>query len=136
MAKLVSKILGVLYVVVGLAGLVLGDDADRYHNLLHFGTGLFALYFGFAASLSGAKSFCLAFGAAYLAFGMLGFAMGNPAMGRMWDLGLMSVSTGDHVHHMVLGTIILAGGIFTKGSGSQSPTSSIRHGQSAIGSER
>jgi hypothetical protein len=126
MAKPVSKILGVLYFVAGLAGLVLGDDADRYHNLLHLVTGLTALYFGFAASLSEAKSFCLAFGVAYLAFGILGIALGNPAMDRMWDLGLMSLERGDHVHHMVLGTIILAGGIFTKGSGSQNPVDSAR----------
>ncbi len=136
MAKLVSKIFGVLYFVIGLVGLVVGEDADRYHNLLHFATGLIALYFGSAASLSGAKSFCLAFGVAYLAFGILGIAMGNAAMGRMWDLGLMSVSVGDHVHHTVLGAIILAGGIFTKEGGPQNQTSSIRRGQSAIGSER
>ncbi len=119
MAKLVSKILGVLYVVAGVAGLVLGGDANRYHNLLHLVTGLIALYFGFAGSRSGAKVFCLAFGVAYLGFGILGFVMGNPAMNRMWDIGLMSVSMGDHVHHIVLGTTILAGGIFTKGDGSQ-----------------
>ena len=136
MATLVSKILGVLYVVVGVAGLALGDDADRYHNLLHLGTGLFALYAGFVASLSAAKRFCLVFGAAYLAFGMLGFAMGDPGMSRMWDLGLMSVSTGDHVHHMTLGTIILAGGIFTKVGGSQNRASSVRPGPSAVGSGR
>ena len=95
-----------------------------------------ALYFGFAASLPGAKSFCLAFGAAYLAFGILGIALGNPAMTGMWDLGLMSLETGDHVHHMVLGTIILAGGIFTRGGGSQNRTGSIRHGRSSTVAER
>lgn len=131
MPKLGSKILGALYVMVGVAGLVLGDDADRYHNLLHLVSGLIALYFGFAASLSGARRFCLAFGAAYLAFGILGFAMGNPSMGRMWDLGLMSVSMGDHAHHMVLGAIILAVGIFTRGGDVQNRTGSIRHGYSS-----
>jgi hypothetical protein len=136
MAKTVGKIVGVLYLVVGLAGLVVGEDADRFHNLLHLVTGLIALYFGLAASLSGARSFCLTFGVAYLAFGILGIAMGNSAMGRLWDVGLVSVSMGDHVHHTVLGTIILAGGIFTKGRGSDNRTSSIRHGQSATGSAR
>ncbi len=136
MAKTVSKIVGVLYVVAGIAGLVVGEDADRYHNLLHLVTGLIALYFGFAASLSGATRFCLAFGVAYLAFGILGIVMGNPAMDRMWDLGLISVSMGDHVHHMVLGTVILAGGIITRVGGSQDRRSSIRHGQSSTVSER
>jgi hypothetical protein len=121
MAKIVCKILGVLYFVAVLAGLALGDEADRYNNVLHLVTGLIALNFGFASSRSGAKVFCLTFGVAYLGFGILGFVMGNPAMNRMWDIGLMSVSMGDHVHHIVLGTIILAGGIFTKGDGSQKP---------------
>jgi hypothetical protein len=136
MAKLVSKILGVLYVVAGVAGLVLGGDANRYHNLLHLVSGLVALYFGFAASLSAAKRFCLAFGGAYLALGMLGFALGNPAMDRMWDLGLMSLGMGDHVHHMVLGTIVLAGGIFTKGSDSPDRAISVQRRLPSSGSER
>ena len=135
MAELVSKVLGVLYVVTGGAGLVLGGDANRYHNVLHLVTGLVALSFGFAASRSGAKRFCLAVGGAYLALGMLGFAVGNPAMDRLWVLGLMSLGTGDHVHHMVLGTIVLAGAIFTKRGGVQSRTGSIRRGQPATGSE-
>jgi hypothetical protein len=136
MAKLVSKVLGVLYVVAGGAGLVLGGDADRYHNVLHLVTGLVALSFGFAASPSGAKRFCLAVGGAYLALGMLGFAVGDPAMDRLWDLGLMHLGTGDHVHHMVLGTIVLAGGLFTRRGGVQSRASSVQQGPSVAGSER
>jgi hypothetical protein len=122
MAKIVCKILGVLFVVIGLAVFAFGEDADWYHNLLHFVTGIVALYFGFASSRSAAKAFCLASGAAYLAFGLLGFAFGNPAVNYIWDLKLMHLALAEHVFHIVLGTIILAGGLFTKGGGSQKPS--------------
>lgn len=121
-AKIVCKILGVLYTLAGLGGLVFGDAPDRYHNVLHLLTGLIALYFGFFGSLSGAKVFCLMFGIGYLAFGIFGFIMGNPATDYLWDINLIGLSKGDHIHHIVLGTIILASGIFTKGGGSQLST--------------
>jgi Domain of unknown function (DUF4383) len=135
MAKIVARVIGALYVVAGLAGLVVGDDTDRYHNLLHLVTGLIALYVGFVASLSAAKVFCLAFGVAYLAFGILGITIGNPETDRLWDLGLISVSMGDHVHHTVLGAIMLAGGLLTKGGDPQNRTGAIPHAQSAVGSD-
>jgi hypothetical protein len=131
MATTVAKILGVLYVAIGVAGLVVGEDADRYHNLLHLLTGLLALSVGFAASPSGARRFCLAVGTAYLAFGAIGIVLGSAAMDRELDIGLMRVSMGDHVHHAVLGTIMLAGGIFTTGQASRSGARSIRHTQAA-----
>ena len=34
MAKLVCKILGVLFFVIGIVGLVIGEDAHRYHALV------------------------------------------------------------------------------------------------------
>jgi hypothetical protein len=123
-AKIVCQILGVLFFVSGLGAFVFGEDVDWYHNLLHFVTGLIALYFGFAGSLSAAKGFCLAFGVGYLAFGILGIAMGNPAINRLWEVGSMRLSLGDHIFHIVLGSIILAGGIFTKSDEPQSSTGS------------
>lgn len=120
-AKIVCKIIGVLYVLAGLGGLVFGDAPDRNHSILHLITGIVAVYFGFFGSLSGAKIFCLAFGAGYLMFGILGFVLGNSAMDYLWDINLMSVSKPDHIHHIVLGAIILAGGIFTKSGGSPKP---------------
>lgn len=42
MAKTVSKVLGVVYVVVGVAGLVVGEDADRPAGWRHLhNTGRF-----------------------------------------------------------------------------------------------
>jgi uncharacterized protein DUF4383 len=126
-AKTICQILGVLFFVTGLGAFIFGEDADWYHNLLHFVTGLIALYFGFAGLPSAAKGFCLAFGVGYLSFGILGIAMGDPAMNRLWEVGsILRLSLGDHIFHIVLGTIILAGGILTKSGGSQLSTESER----------
>jgi hypothetical protein len=103
-AQVTCKFLGVLFFVAGLAGFAFGEEADWYHNLLHFLTGLIALHFGF----------CLVFGVGYQAFGMLGIALGDQAMNRLWDVGLARLSLGDHVFHVVLGMIILAGGLFSR----------------------
>ena len=114
MAKITSRVIGVLYVVFGAAGLVLGDEADLYHNVLHLATGIVGVYVGFVGSPFGARAFCLVFGAGYLAFGVLGFVMGNPSRDYFLDVGLLSIGTPDHVHHMILGTLILVGGMLPK----------------------
>lgn len=61
MAKTVCKILGVVFVLVGLAGFaapnLLGAHLDTPHNLVHIVSGIAALYFGFAGSLSAARAF-------------------------------------------------------------------------------
>lgn len=114
MATITSRVVGVLYVVFGLAGFALGDEADRYHNLLHLATGVVGVYVGFVESTSGARGFCLTFGAGYLAFGVLGFTIGNPSMEYLLDIGLFSVSMPDHIHHLLLGTVILAGGMLAR----------------------
>ena len=120
MAKTVCKILGVVFVLVGVLGFVsprlLGAHLFMAHNLVHIVSGVIALYFGFAGSLSGAKAFCLVFGVVYLALGILGMALGAP-MGeepRMWHVGPLDLGQADHGIHILLGVIFLAGGLFTK----------------------
>ena len=76
MAKTVCKILGVVFLLVGVAGFaapnLLGAHLTPPHNVVHIVSGVVALYFGFAGSLSGAKGFCLIFGLVYLALGLVG----------------------------------------------------------------
>jgi len=110
MAKITSRVIGVLYLVLGGAGFALGDEADLYHNVLHLLTGVVGVYAGFVGSLATARAFCLVFGAGYLAFGALGFVLGDPSLEYALDVGLFSVSTPDHVHHLILSTLLLAGG--------------------------
>src|SRR6266849_9891872 len=105
MAKTVCKLLGIVFVIVGLCGFaapgLLGAHLNMPHNVVHIVSGLIALYFGFAGSLSGAKGFCLVFGVVYLALGLLGmFVFGDPAMDRMWHVaGLLSLGKMDHLIH-------------------------------------
>jgi uncharacterized membrane protein HdeD (DUF308 family) len=118
MAKTVCKILGVVFLLVGVCGFaapnLLGAHLTPAHNLVHIVSGIIALYFGFAGTLSGAKTFCLVFGVVYLALGILGLALGEPP-DRMWNVaGILHLGTADHGIHVLLGIIFLAGGLFTK----------------------
>lgn len=117
MAKTICKILGVVFLLVGIAGFaaptLLGAHLTPPHNLVHIVSGVIALYFGFAGSLSGARAFCLIFGVLYLALGIVGMAVGTGEM-RMWSVGPLVFGTADHGIHLLLGVIFLAGGLFTK----------------------
>ncbi len=105
MAKTICKVLGVVLLIVGLLGFThlldpLGahiGPAHASHNLIHIVSGILALYFGFAGSLSSAKSFCLVFGVVYLLLGVVGLIQGPiniPALKLM--LGHV-----DHLIHVV-----------------------------------
>ena len=117
MAKTVCKILGVVFVLVGLCGFaapgLLGAHLTPPHNVVHIVSGLIALYFGFAGTLSGAKAFALVFGVVYLALGVLGLALGVDA-DRTWMVGPLHFGKVDHFIHVLLGIVFLAGGLFTK----------------------
>ncbi|MFN2530471.1 MAG: DUF4383 domain-containing protein [Pyrinomonadaceae bacterium] len=117
MAKTVCKILGVVFLIVGICGFIkadlLGAHLNPPHNVVHIVSGILALYFGFAGSLSGAKAFSLVFGIVYLALGILGMAMGT-GPDHMWLVGPLHFGQVDHGLHILLGVIFLAGGLFTK----------------------
>jgi uncharacterized membrane protein HdeD (DUF308 family) len=117
MAKTVCKILGVVLLIVGVCGFVaptlLGAHLTPAHNMVHIVSGVIALYFGFAGSLSGARGFCLVFGIVYLALGIFGMVLGVDP-GKMWNVGPLMLGMADHGIHLLLGAIFLAGGLFTK----------------------
>ena len=117
MAKTVCKILGVVLLLVGVAGFaaprLLGAHLSPAHNVVHLVSGALALYFGFAGTLSAAKIFSLVFGVVYLALGILGMALGE-SPDRMWMVGPLELGQADHGIHILLGVIFLAGGLFTK----------------------
>jgi len=117
MAKTVCRILGVVFLLVGVCGFaaptLLGAHLTPPHNVVHIVSGVIALYFGFAGSLSGAKAFALVFGLVYLALGILGMAMGV-APDHTWMVGPLHLGQVDHGIHILLGVVFLAGGLFTK----------------------
>jgi hypothetical protein len=111
MAKAVCKIAGLLFVIIGVIVLVRGGAVDTYHNLLHLGTGVVALVFGFAGSAAGSRRFCGVFGTFYVALGVLGVIAGNAAANRMLDVGPMHLTMGDHLFHIVLGSIFVVSAV-------------------------
>jgi hypothetical protein len=118
MAKTVCKILGLVFLLVGLLGFTtvlapVGAHLTPAHNMVHIVSGVIALYFGFAGSLAGARGFCLVFGIVYLALGIFGMLLGTDP-GKMWHVGPLMLGTADHGIHLILGAIFLAGGLFTK----------------------
>lgn len=120
MAKTIAKILGVVFILVGILGFVvpnlLGAHLSTSHNLVHIISGAIALYFGMAGSLSAARMFCIVFGVVYLLLGVAGFALGD-GPDRMFEalapLGL-HLGTMDHIIHVLLGLVFLVGGFLTK----------------------
>jgi len=120
MAKTVCKILGVVFVLVGLVGFaspsLMHTHLTPLHNLVHIVSGVLALYFGFAGSLSAAKGFCLLFGVVYLALGIIGLIAAGPDM--VWHVigDRLVFGRPDDGIHLVLGVIFLGGGMFTKTS--------------------
>ena len=119
MAKTVCKILGVVFLLVGICGFfaphLLGAHLTPPHNLVHIVSGIIAIYFGFSGSLSGAKNFCLLFGVAYLALGILGMFILGVGADKMWNVaGILELGKIDHLIHILLGLVFLAGGLLTK----------------------
>ena len=114
MAKTVCKILGVIFVIVGIAGFVapnlLGAHLTPAHNLVHLVSGAIALYLGFAGSAGAARGFCIIFGIVYLLLGICGWFLGTPP-DHMLKIGtLLMLGKVDHIIHILLGVIFLAGG--------------------------
>ncbi|MFN2578550.1 MAG: DUF4383 domain-containing protein [Pyrinomonadaceae bacterium] len=114
MAKTVCKILGVVFVLVGIGGFLmptlLGAHLTPPHNLVHIVSGAIALYFGFAGSPSGARAFCLIFGVVYLLLGVVGWFMGTGPE-HMFNVGtLLMLGKMDHIIHILLGLVFLIGG--------------------------
>lgn len=119
MAKTICKILGVVFILVGIVGFVKPDFAGTHltfaHNLVHIVSGAIALYFGFAGSYGSAKMFCIIFGLVYLLLGVVGFLAGSGA-DRMLNAGPLMLGTMDHVVHILLGIVFLLGGLVGGGA--------------------
>jgi hypothetical protein len=116
MAKTVCKILGVVLLLVGIAGFLKSDllmmHLTPIHNIIHLLTAAIALYIGFAGSANAARTFCLVFGAIYLLVGALGFIapkeLANIIGHTMADTDSL---TPDNIVHLVLGGVFLLVGL-------------------------
>lgn len=135
MAKTICRILGIVFILVGILGFLapglLGMHLSLAHNLVHIISGALALYFGYKATLSGAKLFCIIFGVVYLLLGVVGFIAGGAGSHTVGgvpaghhgggDSNLLAVLPGslelasmDHIVHVLLGLVFLIGGFLTR----------------------
>lgn len=130
MANRICTILGIAFLLVGIAGFVLpnvlGMHLSLAHNLVHIISGAVALWLGLKGTPQAAKTFCLVFGAVYLLLGIAGFVAGGagePSANiphgndtRMLKVipGQLELGTMDHIVHILLGAIFLIGGLTTK----------------------
>jgi hypothetical protein len=119
MAKKICNVLGLVFILVGLAGFfipdLLGTHLSMAHNVIHLVSGAIALYLGMKGSEDAARTFCWIFGAVYLLLGVAGFLLGQGA-DRMWAVlpGQLELGTMDHAIHAVLGVVFLVGGFGSK----------------------
>ena len=135
MARTILRILGVVFILVGILGFLapglMGMHLSLAHNLVHIISGALALYFGFAATLSAARLFCIIFGVVYGLLGIAGFLLGGTAAhgvggvpashhgatdSRLWAVlpGTLELATMDHIVHILLAVLFLVGGFLTK----------------------
>lgn len=130
MANKVATILGIVFLLVGVAGFVmpalLNTHLSMVHNVVHLVSGVVALWLGLKGSPSAAKTFCIVFGAVYLLLGLAGFVAGTDAAptghvpgphdARMLTVipGMLELGTMDHAVHVLLGVVFLAAGLMTK----------------------
>jgi len=117
-SKIVLRSFGAIFGLMGVVVIVSGLHADRYHNLMHMIWGALALGASFLAGRA-AKLFCIGSGIFYLTLAVVGLTIGDSAVGRAWKAGTMLLRTGDHVFHLVLGTIFLSFGVVSGRKGYQ-----------------
>jgi len=114
MAKRICTIVGVVFIIVGIAGFLLpgllGAHLSTIHNVIHLVSGAIALYLGLKGTEGAARTFCRVFGIVYLLLGVAGFFLGT-GDDKMWTVlpGLM-LGTVDHIIHVALGAVFLVGG--------------------------
>jgi hypothetical protein len=120
MSKLVCKIAGIALALVGIVGFfapnLMGMHLTPIHDVVHLASAAVALYFGFAGSNGGARTFLLVFGAVYGLLGVLGFvAPGIVAM----VIGMPGLTAGqllpDNLVHIVIGIAFIGAGAMDKG---------------------
>jgi uncharacterized protein DUF4383 len=127
MAKTVATILGIVLIVVGIAGFIpgmtnlMGAHLGKAHNAVHIVSGAVSLYLGAKGSLSAARSFCLLFGVIYAALGIVGFVVGE-GHDHMLNLTAIRLFLGsmDHIIHIALGALYLIGGLATRSASAPS----------------
>jgi len=118
MAKTISTILGILFLVIGLLGFaapgMMGMHLSAAHNLVHLVSGALALWFGTKGTYDAARSFCIIFGIIYGLLGIVGFVAGGADYALTLIPNQLVLGKMDHIIHVILGVVFMIGGLSTR----------------------
>lgn len=127
MSRSLCRVLGIVFVLAGLAGFVepnlLGLHLTPIHNVIHVVSGLVTLYVAFAGSLDAVRGLGLAFGSAYGLLGALGFVapgLVGTLLGHGSGIDSRSLAP-DNLLHVLLGALFLFAGAAVSSPRSASP---------------
>ncbi|HVE76981.1 MAG TPA: hypothetical protein VND22_09515 [Actinomycetota bacterium] len=110
MARTYAKVVGVIVLLVGIAGLFMDQvivfNSDMLEDIIHIVSGALLAYVGFMGSDSATKSTVTVIGAVYLLIGIIGFV----------DSGIFGLMPSgfdiyDNLLHLVLGALGLFAGM-------------------------
>lgn len=112
MAKKLAIVFGIVFILVGLLAFVENPivgmgalfETNTLHDLVHLVTGIVLLVIGLKKPASAASALKV-FGIVYLVVTVIGL-LTAPQGGDV--LGLITMSTADHVLHLVLGVVLIA----------------------------
>ena len=126
MAKTMSTILGIIFLVVGLLGFaapgMIGMHLSVAHNVIHLVSGALALYFGTRGTYEAARGFCILFGIIYGLLGLLGFIAGGPDYMLNVISGQLMLGKMDHIIHILLAVLFIFAGLSTRHVVTTTPT--------------
>lgn len=112
-AKVACRLFGGLSTFMAVLAIISGTQMNKYHNLMLLIWGALALAISFMGPKVAGR-FCIGSGIFYLALAILGMLFGNPTINRAWSIGPMLLHTGDHIYHLVLGSIFLSMGLLSE----------------------
>ncbi len=107
-----TRILGVVLLVVGLLGFVMPSpllgifETDTLHNIIHLASGLIGLLV--AGNRGMARMFLIIFGLVYGVVAVAGYVQGTTV------LGLIAVNTADNLLHAAIAAVCLVVGFGSK----------------------
>ncbi len=115
MVRQYAQIVGVIIILVGLVGLLLGDqlllgllNIDILEDIVHLATGGLMAYVGFARTTLGlVRNVVGGLGVVYLLVGLLGFVVPN-----LFGLLPHGYTIADNLLHLALGALGIAVGWF------------------------
>lgn len=116
-AGMFGRVFGPILLLVGILGLVLGDDLlldvlniDVVEDIIHVASGLLLIYLGFKATVAMAKTGVLVLGVVYLVVAALGF-LAPDLIESIFPHGYTIV---DNLIHLATGVLAVVAAMMTK----------------------